>query len=132
MTALLTAAPATHALGGSSDLTWGSVNATDCTATSLDDLTWTGAKLPSGGTMTVSPIATATYTLTCTGAGGATSAPTDAIVSVTAEVAALELSVGENSAAFEAPTTEMNTARPVLEAAEQKVDPLRRVSININ
>ena len=60
------------ALGGSSELTWGSSNATSCVATSLQDDSWNGPRAVTGGTVTVAPIETATYQLICTGAGGAT------------------------------------------------------------
>ena len=61
----------TIALGGSSTLTWGSGNATSCTASSLEDVSWSGAQSTTGGTQVVSPTATSTYTLTCDGLGGA-------------------------------------------------------------
>ena len=67
----LSAAPPRSAVGGSSTLTWASGNATSCVATNVGDASWTGSKLITGGTQVVSPSATATYTLTCDGAGGA-------------------------------------------------------------
>ena len=67
--AILTAAPTTIALGGSSTLSWSSVSATQCTATSTDPA-WVGAKAITGGTMIVSPKVTSTYNLTCDASGG--------------------------------------------------------------
>ncbi len=64
-TLTFTANPAVIATGGSSTLTWTSANATGCTASNG----WTGAKALSGSE-TVTPAGPATYTLTCTGAGG--------------------------------------------------------------
>ena len=49
----------------------------------------------------------------------------DKSAALTAEVTALEQSVAEKTAALEAPTAALNAAKPVLEAAEQKVNPLR-------
>lgn len=50
---------------GTSTLTWASTNATSCTGSGG----WSGAKALSGNQI-VSPNATTTYTLTCTGVGG--------------------------------------------------------------
>lgn len=54
--------------GATSTLTWSSANATSCTASNG----WTGAKALSGNEV-VGPLATTTYALACSGAGGATS-----------------------------------------------------------
>ena len=64
-TVTLSASPTSITSGGTSMLTWSSTNATSCTASG----SWTGTKATSG-TETVSPLADATYTLTCTGTGG--------------------------------------------------------------
>ncbi len=64
-TLTFTADPTSITQGGSSMLTWGSTNATSCTASGG----WSGSKALSGS-QSVSPNATTTYTLTCTGAGG--------------------------------------------------------------
>ncbi len=66
-TVTLTAAPTTLTLGQSSMLTWSSSSATACTASGG----WSGSESLSG-TQSVTPAAvgTATYTLTCGGAGG--------------------------------------------------------------
>jgi peptidoglycan/xylan/chitin deacetylase (PgdA/CDA1 family) len=61
----LTASPQNISSGQSSALTWSTTNATGCTASNG----WTGAKATSG-TQAVSPAATTTYAMTCTGAGG--------------------------------------------------------------
>ncbi len=60
-----TADPTTITTVGTSTLTWASTNATSCTASGG----WSGAKALSGNQI-VSPNATTTYSLTCTGAGG--------------------------------------------------------------
>jgi outer membrane protein OmpA-like peptidoglycan-associated protein len=62
-TATLSASPTSIMAGGSSTLTWSSMNATSCTAP------WTTSTATSG-TQSVSPTSTTTYTITCTGSGG--------------------------------------------------------------
>lgn len=61
----LTATPASINTGSSSTLTWLTSNTSSCTASGG----WTGSKTASGGTQSVSPTATASYTLTCFGVG---------------------------------------------------------------
>lgn len=68
--------PVTVVKGNSSALTWSSTNATTCTASGA----WTGA-LALSGTQSVSPTASSTYVLSCTGAGGTSSS--SAAVAVT-------------------------------------------------
>ena len=69
-TATLTASTTPIFSGQSTTLTWSSTNnATSCTASGA----WTGTKLTSG-TLVVSPTANSTYTITCSGAGGTSSA----------------------------------------------------------
>ncbi len=65
-TLTLTANPATITQGNSSVLAWTSTGATSCTASGG----WTGVKAISGS-QSVAPTQTTTYTLACTGAGGA-------------------------------------------------------------
>lgn len=60
-----TVAPNTIQLGEVATLSWTSTNATTCTASNG----WTGAQ-SINGSLQVSPIATTTYALTCTGEGG--------------------------------------------------------------
>jgi hypothetical protein len=76
-TVSLSASPTSVAAGGSSTLTWSSTNATSCTASGG----WSGDKATSGS-QSVSPAATTTYTLGCTGPGG--SAQASATVTVLA------------------------------------------------
>lgn len=64
-TLTLSATPATISTGNSSTLIWSSTNASSCVASGG----WTGSMLPNG-TRTITGMTTATYTLTCTGAGG--------------------------------------------------------------
>jgi peptidoglycan/xylan/chitin deacetylase (PgdA/CDA1 family) len=59
------ASPLTISYGAASTLSWTSTNATTCTASDG----WSGNKTLSGS-LAVSPSATTTYSLTCTGAGG--------------------------------------------------------------
>jgi PKD repeat protein len=67
-TVSLAASPASIAAGGSSTLTWSSVDATSCAASGG----WSGARATSGS-QPVSPSSTTTYALSCTGAGGSAS-----------------------------------------------------------
>ncbi|MDF2445831.1 MAG: abfB [Moraxellaceae bacterium] len=64
-TVTLTASPNLITPGSSSTLAWSSTNATSCTASGA----WSGAQSVNGNA-TVTPAATSTYTLACTGAGG--------------------------------------------------------------
>ncbi|MBX4191246.1 MAG: hypothetical protein KW804_00375 [Candidatus Doudnabacteria bacterium] len=77
-TVTISASPTSINQGQSSTLTWSSTNATTCTASG----SWTGTGATSG-TLVVTPNATATYTLTCTGPAGTTQ-PSSAVVTVTA------------------------------------------------
>jgi pimeloyl-ACP methyl ester carboxylesterase len=63
----ISASPTVVAPGGSAVLTWSSTNSTSCTASGA----WTGAKALSGS-QTVTPAATSTYSLSCTGSAGTT------------------------------------------------------------
>ena len=68
-TVTLTALPTSVTAGNTSTITWSSVNATSCTATGA----WSGTKAVSGA-LAVTPTATSTYSLACTGSGGTTNA----------------------------------------------------------
>jgi hypothetical protein len=62
----LSAMPTAVDLGGTSSLTWKSLNVTSCTASGA----WSGAK-PTSGSATVGPLQSdSTFTLACTAAGG--------------------------------------------------------------
>jgi Carboxypeptidase regulatory-like domain len=74
-TVKLTASSTTIASGGSTTLTWSTTNASSCTASGG----WTGSEVTSG-TKSVSPTATASYTLACTGSGGNAQASADVTV----------------------------------------------------
>ena len=63
--------------GQSATLSWSSTNATGCTASGA----WGGSRNISG-IVTVSPVVTSTYTLTCNGAGGSASASPSVTVTV--------------------------------------------------
>lgn len=88
-TAVLTATPTTVAAGGTATLNWSSSNATACTASGA----WSGAKAPSGSQSTGALSAPATYSLTCSGAGGNSNTSSVTIlsgrVSITPALAAL-------------------------------------------
>ena len=90
-TVSLTAMPATIFPGQSSTLAWTSTNATSCTATGA----WTGSQ-PLSGEVTVLTASTATYTLTCTGAGG--SATRTTTITVTGGAGQLTLAWTDNAA----------------------------------
>src|SRR5262249_47503132 len=81
-TVAFSASPTSIASGKISMVTWSSTNATSCTASG----SWTGTKATSG-TFAVSPTSTATYTLTCTGAGGTSAAASTTVVVTAAPVA---------------------------------------------
>jgi trimeric autotransporter adhesin len=68
-TLTFTASPLSVASGASSMLTWSTTNATSCTASG----SWTATKATSGSQTTGALTANASYTLTCTGAGGSVS-----------------------------------------------------------
>jgi len=69
-TASITANPAAIAVGQSSVLTVASNNATGCTGTG----SLAGTAVPLNGTISVTPTATSTYGIKCTGAGGSATA----------------------------------------------------------
>jgi len=76
-TVSISASPATITSGSSATLTWSASNVSSCTASGA----WSGSRATSG-TLAVSPTATATYTLNCTGSNG--SAANSAAVTVQA------------------------------------------------
>ena len=67
----LSATPVFVGVNGTSTLTWTGSNVTSCTASGG----WSGAK-PTSGSETVSPAATATYTLACSGSSSVTQSVT--------------------------------------------------------
>ncbi|MCP3937963.1 MAG: hypothetical protein GY708_21655, partial [Actinomycetia bacterium] len=71
VTTTLTADFETIALGGSSTLTWSSANADTCTASSVEDLAFSGDLATAGGNRLVTPTLTSTYTIACVGPGNA-------------------------------------------------------------
>jgi hypothetical protein len=77
-TASLTANPTTVAKGGSSTLVWSSTNASTCTASGG----WSGTLAPSGSQSTGPISSTTTYSISCSGPGGA-SPTASATVTVT-------------------------------------------------
>jgi hypothetical protein len=92
----LSATPLSLAAGQNSTLTWSSTNASSCTASGG----WTGTR-GVAGTEVVSPSATTSYTLTCTGTGG-TSAQTVTVAVVPAPTLTLSanptsLATGQSS-----------------------------------
>ena len=71
----LSAAPASITAGQATALAWTASHATSCSAT------WTTSKATSGS-QSVTPTATTAYTMSCTGAGGTTTASTTVTVTV--------------------------------------------------
>ncbi|HTC50383.1 MAG TPA: hypothetical protein VK700_00445 [Steroidobacteraceae bacterium] len=98
-TVSLAANPQTVAAGATSTLTWTSTNGTSCTASGG----WTGAQATSGTQVTAGLTASTTYSLTCTGAGGA-STPA-AVTVVVAPVATVTLMASPQSVAAGATST---------------------------
>ena len=80
----IAANPASITSGSSSTLTWSSTNANSCTASGG----WSGTKATSG-TQAVSPTATTTYTLSCTGSGGTASQSTTVTVNLPVSTSSL-------------------------------------------
>jgi|GEM_PF-1619625 len=78
-TVTFSASPTSITSGQSSILTWSSTNASSCTAS----LGWSGTKATSG-TQSVSPTATTTYSISCTGGGGTASGSATVNVTVPA------------------------------------------------
>jgi PKD repeat protein len=85
------ASPSTVTVGQSTSLSWSTSNATSCTATGgTGSDGWTGTEGPSSTGTSVGPFSVpgpVTYTLTCTGAGGASSSVSTGVI-VTAALAA--------------------------------------------
>jgi hypothetical protein len=75
-TVSLSASPTSLSPGQSATLTWNSTNATACTASGA----WSGSQPTTGSTSTGALNQTSSYTLTCTGSGGSTSATTSVTV----------------------------------------------------
>jgi hypothetical protein len=91
----LSAAPTTVASGASSTLTWSSTNATSCTASGG----WSGSKAVSGSASTGALSAAASFTLSCTGAGGTAQASTSVSISAAAPAPTITLSASPVSVA---------------------------------
>ena len=81
----LTANPGSVATGAASMLSWNSANATSCTASGG----WSGAKATSGSQSTGNLTSTASYTLTCSGAGGSASQTVPVVVTPPAPTVSL-------------------------------------------
>lgn len=81
-TVTLTASPANVSPGGSSMLAWSSTNATSCSAS----VGWSGTRALSGTESTGPLQQSGSYRLTCTGAGGTTTAQADVTVDFVAFV----------------------------------------------
>jgi len=93
-TVSLTASPASVASGTASTLSWSSTNATSCTASGA----WSGAQATSGSVSTGNLTANATYNLSCSGAGGISSATTTVAVTaapVAASPSGVPMPVGD-------------------------------------
>jgi hypothetical protein len=91
----ITANPTSVAVGGSSTLTWSATNATSCTASGA----WSGSKATSG-TQSVGPLsASSTFSLSCTGSGGSSSANAAVMVQQPAAAPTLTLAASPLSVA---------------------------------
>jgi len=90
-TLTFSAAPASIASGGTSQLTWSTTNATSCTASGG----WTGTKGTSGTLATSALTANTSYTLACSGASGSISRT--ATVTVTSNAPVLTLTASPAS-----------------------------------
>jgi hypothetical protein len=75
---MLSASPASVAIGASATLTWSSISTTSCSASG----SWSGAQ-PTSGSRATTPtsIGVNTYTLTCSGAGGSSASSAQLTVS---------------------------------------------------
>ena len=99
--ATLTANPSVITSGGTSTLTWSSINATSCTASGG----WSGPRATSGTFNTTPLAATTAYSLTCVGPGGTSAIATatvtisDGTVAVSPKIAAITLSRTQQFAA---------------------------------
>ena len=110
----LTASANSITVGQSSTLSWSSTNATACSASGA----WTGAK-SLAGTQVVSPTASSTYTLTCTGAGG--TATQSVVVGVGTTPPAGQFAQGMVSLTFDdAWESQYVNALPILQSAGLK------------
>lgn len=99
-TVSISASPTSVQSGSPSTLTWSSTNATSCTASNG----WSGAKATSGNQSTGNLTTATTYTLSCTGIGGDSSASTT--VNVTAAPApSINLSANPTSVVTGSPST---------------------------
>jgi hypothetical protein len=95
----LSASPSTVAPGGSSTLTWSSVNATRCSASGA----WSG-NLASSGSQSSGPINTgSTFTLACTGLGG--TATQSVTVSLSGSAPTIQISANPSTVAAGSSTT---------------------------
>jgi hypothetical protein len=100
-TATLVVSPSVVAPGDTSTLTWTSNNATSCTASNG----WTGT-LPTGGTQPTAAVsATTSYSLVCSGAGGASNTAT-----ATLTVSNVTMSLSPQTAAITLTRTQQFTA----------------------
>lgn len=89
----LTATPSSIISGQSAKLTWTSVNTNTCAATNEFGIGYTGTATTNGAGVSVSPIMTSTYQITCTGTGGS-SAFSNATVTVLNPSASVSLEGG--------------------------------------
>jgi beta-glucanase (GH16 family) len=80
-TVSLTSTSATLTAGSSTTISWTSTNATSCSASGA----WSASE-PTSGSLSVSPSTTSTYDLSCTGAGGTSSATPPLTITVSPAV----------------------------------------------
>jgi hypothetical protein len=101
----LTLSETAVAVGGSATLTWSSIDATGCIASSAPVSTgWSGARASSGGqTVTITAAGTTAYLLTCTNASGISASSSASLTDVVP--AAPTLSIGATTLDIGASTT---------------------------
>jgi hypothetical protein len=108
---LLQAVPTTLSFTGqSSYMVWSVANATSCTASGA----WSGPK-PLMGTLVLTPSVTSTYTLTCTGSGGISTASVTITVGATGYCHQYT-SMSQIPAGFGVPWDVINSASMLLKA----------------
>lgn len=111
-TVKLTASTATVSLGASTTLTWSSTGATSCVASGA----WSGTQALNGSASTGVLVAAGTYTLTCTGTGGVSSA--SASVAVTPTLAQLTATTAALQSTVAAQATELGKLSSGVTAAD--------------
>lgn len=107
----ITLSPSQVLMNQPSTLTWSSTNASSCTASGA----WAGAQTTSGSLMVTQPIAgNYTYGISCTGAGGATSASAllAVVTALSANALAITVDSGPSNNSFNMPFVSVTVCQP--------------------